>query len=90
MKWTQGSAVFIADLCTVDSQGLRDHQTNAAATASDKCDASLQVEQVIAIEFAMAGCCDTLCCHCGCLCCVYQGDGSKETRQWWKMGSVVV
>jgi hypothetical protein len=38
----------------------------------------------------MAGCCDTLCCHCGCLCCVYQGDGSKETRQWWKMGSVVV
>lgn len=59
---------LIAHLCAVDGQGLRDHQTNPAATSSDQGDAALQVEQVIAVQLAMAGCGDALGCHCGCLC----------------------
>lgn len=60
--------VSATDLCTVDGQGLCDHQTDTAATSSDESDATLEVEQTIAIEIAMAGSCDALCCHSGCLC----------------------
>lgn len=72
--------VLVADLCTVDGHGLRDHQTNAAATSGDEGNAALQIEQAVSVQLAMAGSCDALGCHSGCLCREYQENGAMQTE----------
>lgn len=61
------SAPGDVDLCTVDGECLSDHEADATAAAGDEGDAALQVEEAVTVEFAMAGCCDTLGSHAGCL-----------------------
>lgn len=61
------SAACDVDLGSVDGQSLGDHQANATATTSDEGDATLEVEETVAVEVGMTGCGCALGSHCGCL-----------------------